>query len=119
MKPKQARRPPAPVAPPAFPLRTERLVLRPLAAEDAEAIHRLVNDWEVVRMLTRLPFPYPRALADEWIASTAKQMADDSAYHLAITGEENGREMLIGCVGVRVDETPGAADLGYCICKRF
>jgi 8-oxo-dGTP diphosphatase len=119
MKPRQVRRPPAPVAPPAFPLRTDRLVLRPLAAEDAEAIHRLVNDWEVVRMLTRLPFPYPRALADEWIASTAKQMADGSAYHLAITGEENGREMLIGCVGVRLDETPRAADLGYWVGKRF
>jgi 8-oxo-dGTP diphosphatase len=119
MKPKQVRRPSAPVAPPAFPLRTERLVLRPLVAEDADAIHRLVNDWEVVRMLTRLPFPYPRPLADEWIASTAKQMAEGTAYHLAITGDENGREMLIGCVGVRLDETPGAADLGYWVGKRF
>jgi len=119
MKPKQVRRTPAPVAPPAFPLRTARLVLRPLAVDDAEAIHRLVNDWEVVRMLTRLPFPYPRALADEWIASTAKQMAEGSAYHLAITGDENGQEMLIGCVGVRLDETPGAADLGYWVGKRF
>ena len=64
MKPKQVRRPPIPVAAPAFPLRTERLVLRPLVGEDADAIHRLVNDWEVVRMLTRLPFPYPRPFAD-------------------------------------------------------
>ena len=119
MRPKQVRRPPPSVAPLAFPLRTERLVLRPLVEEDADAIHRLVNDWEVVRMLTRLPFPYPRPLADEWIASTAKQMAEGTAYHLAITGDENGREMLIGCVGVRLDDTPGAADLGYWVGKRF
>ena len=38
-------------------LTTERLILRPPVAEDAAAIHRLVNDWEVVRMLSRLPFP--------------------------------------------------------------
>src|ERR1700760_1350194 len=38
-----------PLAPPdAFaPLATERLILRPLVPEDAEALHRLVNDWEV------------------------------------------------------------------------
>jgi 8-oxo-dGTP diphosphatase len=104
---------------PSFPLRTERLVLRPLEPTDAGAIHRLVNDWEVVRMLTRLPFPYPRPLADDWIASTAKQMADGSAYHLAITGDEGGREMLIGCIGLRLDEAPGAADLGYWVGRRY
>ena len=72
MKPKKPRRAPLP-AKPDFPLKTERLALRPLAPEDADAIHRLVNDWEVVRMLSRLPFPYPRALTDEWIASTAAE----------------------------------------------
>jgi 8-oxo-dGTP diphosphatase len=106
-------------AAPEFPLRTERLVLRPLVPSDADAIHRLVNDWEVVRMLSRLPFPYPRPLADDWIASTAKQIAEGTAYHLAITGTEDGREMLIGCVGVRLDEAPGAAELGYWVGRRF
>ena len=64
-------------APPAAagfaPLVTERLTLRPLRAADAEALHRLVNDWEVVRMLSHLPFPYPRRLADDLIASTARR----------------------------------------------
>lgn len=104
---------------PQFPLRSERLALRPLKPEDAPALHRLVNDWEVVRMLSQLPFPYPRALTDEWIASTAAQMAAGSAYHLAITGEENGEEMLIGCVGLRLDGAPHVADLGYWVGRRF
>ncbi len=54
------------------PLATERLLLRPLRAEDAPAVHRLVNDWEVVRMLSQLPFPYPRELADKWIEFDAR-----------------------------------------------
>ena len=54
--------------PPFQPLATERLLLRPLQPEDALEVHRLVNDWAVVRMLSRLPFPYPRKLTDEWIA---------------------------------------------------
>ena len=109
---------------PDFPLRTERLALRPLHPADADALHRLVNDWEVVRMLSQLPFPYPRPLTDDWIASTATQMADGSAYHLAITGDEAGQEMLIGCIGLRLDDEPHLpgqriGDLGYWVGRRF
>src|SRR5674476_86870 len=60
--------------PPDFaPIATERLTLRPLVPEDAPALHRLINDWEVTRNLAVVPFPYPRDLADEWIASTRQQ----------------------------------------------
>ena len=104
---------------PQFPLRTERLALRPPRAGDADAIHRLVNDWEVVRMLSRLPFPYPRALTDEWIAATATQMAEETAYHFAITGSENDAEMIIGCVGLRLAASPRTAILGYWVGRRF
>ena len=69
------------------PLSTERLTLRPLQATDAEALHRLVNDWEVTRTLAELPYPYPRELADDWIASTLRQIADglglSSGHHRA------------------------------------
>ena len=100
-------------------LTTERLILRPPVAEDAAAIHRLVNDWEVVRMLSRLPFPYPRKLTDEWIASTAVQRDRGQAHHLAITGKEDGREMVIGCVGLRLDLKPRTGNLGYWVGRRF
>ena len=101
------------------PLRTERLLLRPLHAGDATEVHRLVNDWAVVRMLSRLPFPYPRRLTDDWIASTARQMEAGTAYHLAITGEDAGREMVVGCVGLRLDAKRGAGHLGFWIGRRF
>jgi len=102
-----------------FPLRTERLSLRPPRPEDAPALHRLVNDWEVVRNLSRLPYPYPRALTDEWIASTAAQIEEGTAYHLAIIGEENGAEMFIGCIGLRLGEIPREANIGYWVGRRF
>ncbi|MCI0754429.1 bifunctional GNAT family N-acetyltransferase/(deoxy)nucleoside triphosphate pyrophosphohydrolase [Teichococcus vastitatis] len=101
------------------PLRTERLTLRPLRPEDAAELHRLINDWEVVRNLSRLPFPYPRELADEWIASTHKQMAEGSAWHLAIVGQDGDTEVLVGCVGLtRVPDTR-RAELGYWVGRRF
>ncbi len=110
---------PLTLSPAAEHLSTERLVLRPPVAADAEQLHRLVNDWGVVRMLSRLPFPYPRKLTDEWIASTAKQREAGTAYHLVITGEENGTELVIGCVGLRLDLKPNTGNLGYWVGRRY
>jgi 8-oxo-dGTP diphosphatase len=101
------------------PLTTERLTLRPPVPEDAEQLHRLVNDWGVVRMLSRLPFPYPRTLTDEWIASTADQREAGTGYHLVITGQEDGQELVIGCVGLRLDLKPGTGNLGYWVGRRY
>lgn len=101
------------------PLTTERLRLRPLLADDAAALHRLVNDWEVAKTLARVPFPYPRDLADEWIASTRAQIAAGTAWHLAVTREEDGTEALLGCVGLTLDaKNPREAELGYWIGRR-
>ena len=93
--------------------------MRPPRPGDAEALHRLVNDWWVVRMLQRLPFPYPRELMDEWIAAVARQRTDGTAHHFVIAGEEGGEEMVIGCVGLRLDLAPRTGNLGYWVGRRF
>ncbi len=78
-----------------------------------------MNDWAVVRMLSRLPFPYPRTLTDEWIASTAEQRRGRRAYHLVIAGQEDGKELVIGCVGLRLDKTPHVGNLGYWVGRHY
>ena len=110
-----------PLAPPdAFaPLATERLILRPLIPEDADALHRLVNDWEVTRNLAVVPFPYPRELADEWIQSTRRSLAERSGYQLAITGREGEHEIMVGVVGLRIDADKRCGRLGYWVGRRF
>jgi 8-oxo-dGTP diphosphatase len=117
------RRTPAPLldelAPPDTfaPLATERLILRPLVPEDAAAMHSLVNDFDVARNLATVPFPYPRELANEWIASTRRSLAEGRAYELAITGHEGENEILVGVVGLRIAERTGR--LGYWVGRRF
>jgi 8-oxo-dGTP diphosphatase len=101
------------------PLKTERLTLRPLRPKDAEALHRLVNDWEVVRTLAEIPYPYPRSLADEWIESTAAQLSEGAAYHLAITGKEGRKETLVGVVGLRLDAARRTGRLGYWVGRAY
>ena len=97
-------------------LTTDRLLLRPPEPGDADAIHRLVNDWGIVRMLARLPFPYPRAVASDWIASVARQHESGEAFHWVILRRDEGEEQLIGCVGVRLEQ--GSGDLGYWLGRR-
>ncbi len=92
-------------------------MLRPFVAGDAEGLHRLINDWAVTRTLAVVPFPYPRALADEWVAQTRTEMDAGSAYHVAITGREGAEEILVGGVGLRLKAR--RASLGYWVGRRF
>ena len=119
MVPAQTNAPPVSASDAGGALATERLVLRPPLPADAEQLHRLVNDWAVVRMLSNLPFPYPRTLTDEWIASTAAQRDSGTGYHFVITGHEDGQDLVIGCVGLRLDLVPGTANLGYWVGRRY
>jgi 8-oxo-dGTP diphosphatase len=82
-------------------------------------MHRLVNDWEVTRTLAVVPFPYPRSLADEWIASTAKELVAGNAYNLAITGREGKLETLVGVVSLRTEPKSRTGVLGYWVGRRF
>lgn len=97
-------------------LETGRFRLRPLRPGDAAELHRLVNDWEVAKTLARVPFPYPRDLADDWIASTVAQIAAGSAYHLAIARPED--DVMLGCVGLTLDAAGRSAELGYWVGRR-
>jgi 8-oxo-dGTP diphosphatase len=101
--------------------------LRPLTPDDAPTLHHLVNDWEVVRMLSRPPFPYPRELADEWITATQALCRKGEGFYFAILGPD-GR--LAGCIGLRImplpqtgrplhDSVPRAGQLGYWIGRAY
>lgn len=94
-------------------LKAGDLTLRPLIAEDAPVIHRLINDWSVVRMLSSLPFPYPKELAEEWIASTRRQSQEGTAFHFAITQNDE----MKGAIGVILSEDRRSATLGYWLAR--
>jgi 8-oxo-dGTP diphosphatase len=100
-------------------LTTERLLLRPFQPADAEHLHRLLNDWEVCRMLQTVHFPYPLEDAQEWLADAVKKRREGRAFHLAITGREDGSELLIGAVGLKLVQGKRRATLGYWIGRRY
>ncbi|MFP4104524.1 MAG: GNAT family N-acetyltransferase [Phycisphaerae bacterium] len=93
-------------------LETERLILRPFTLDDASDVQAMAGDRKVADMTFNIPHPYLLEVAEQWIAThEAGYRAGDATF--AITLRETGR--LIGAVGLRKDEEPDVAELGYWI----
>lgn len=100
-------------------LQTERLILRPLRLDDAPAIQSECGNWNVARMLSPVPYPYPDGLAEEWIASDVKGRASGGAVRFALVYEA----ALIGVMGLERQGPlcPGTGhfELGYWLGERW
>jgi 8-oxo-dGTP diphosphatase len=91
------------------PIDTAHLRLRRLQPEDADEVTRLLDDWEVVRNTSNIPFPYERKLAGEFITKVTSESAGGRALVFAV--EERSTARLLGCVGATIHQ--GAAEIGY------
>ena len=105
-------------------LTSERLRLRPLHPADAPAIAEQVNDWDVVRYTTSIPFPYDRGMADDFIASQIKRWQAWSGKSLpeeevAFAIERLSDHRLVGCIGLQPAESGGGLEFGYWLGKRY
>jgi RimJ/RimL family protein N-acetyltransferase len=94
-------------------LETERLLLRPLESRDARLVRKLAGAREVADTTLLIPHPYPAGVAEDFIAWTRQAAAAGTEYVFAVTLASSGA--LVGCVGLRVDETHARAELGYWI----
>lgn len=89
---------------------TARLRLRPLRESDAEVLVRELNDFAIARNTARVPHPYHRSDALEFLA-----FAQTPPPRSRISGVEEkaapGR--LIGVISYEWSESKGDAELGY------
>lgn len=83
---------------------TRRLVLRPHQMGDADAIARSLDDWQVTRMLSRVPAPYSRSDAIDWLS----MVRGNGDWHFAMT---EGDGVHIGCVSIELRH--GRWHIGY------
>jgi ribosomal-protein-alanine N-acetyltransferase len=98
-----------PSSPPAArSIATERLLLRPSDASDANRAFEIQSDWNVARMLRTMAFPPSRADIQAWFADQPRQWAAGEAYRFAIAldGEMIGMAYLDAISGRE-------ANLGY------
>ena len=91
-------------------LSTKRLLLRPPAEEDIDAIVAVASDWRIAEM-TLVPHPYLASHALEWIERARKNWAENHLGGFAVFTRHDGA--FIGAAGLRATETPGHASAGY------
>lgn len=92
-------------------LPTERLVLRPFAPADAQALVALANDYEVARHTLHIPHPYGELEAQRWLEATQQHYALGTAYPFAVTQRSTGE--LLGGAGLTLEPQYGRAEAGY------
>ncbi|MHC5307623.1 GNAT family N-acetyltransferase [Bartonella sp. LJL80] len=90
---------------------TERLVLRQPHVEDMDAIADLANNRRVSAMLQKMPYPYTRKHAAEFILRAVAGELGHCVY--AITFAENGS--FIGSCSIKDREEGDGLELGYWI----
>lgn len=81
---------------------TERLILRPPSLEDASAIQRAVNDAEVTRWLSQVPFPYSLEDAKDFIA----RQTSGQTFLICLNDDP------IGCIGT-------VGEFGYWLARAY
>jgi RimJ/RimL family protein N-acetyltransferase len=65
-------------------IETPRLQLRPFQTSDALRVADLVGDWDVARMLARVPHPYAVEDAQKWFDTMPAARACGRGYTYAI-----------------------------------
>lgn len=95
------------------PVVTERLILRPLRADDEKAVVRLLGDREVTDTTLRLPHPYRPEDFRRFLGIATEMNERRTGVQLGITLRTEGR--IVGAIGLRPAEDTPAMELGYWI----
>lgn len=96
-----------------LPIVTQRLKLRPLEPEDAQAIANLVGNWSVARWLSQVPFPYALADAEAFIVHARTGAPVDVGTVAAIARDDQ----LLGLVSI--EPRHQGMELGYWLGEPF
>jgi RimJ/RimL family protein N-acetyltransferase len=85
---------------PDLPIRTKRLVLRPLLESDAGDIAGCIGSKDIVMYTLMIPFPYTLDDATRFIKDSRKAFEEGSALNLAIVPDDIGKASgVVGLMG--------------------
>ena len=102
------------------PIQTQRLLLRPFAQSDAATVEMLLADKEIASNCRNIQHPYPEGGGAEWIATHGPARETGDGYAFAIVrSDDDGKNPLIGAIGLEVNKENHNAELGYWIGREF
>ncbi|MGH6924387.1 MAG: GNAT family N-acetyltransferase [Propylenella sp.] len=71
-------------------LKTRRLVLAPLRASYARALHALIDDWEVVKWLSEVPWPVTPESVQDFAERQERAGSGNDAFAILLAGAPIG-----------------------------
>jgi [ribosomal protein S5]-alanine N-acetyltransferase len=99
-------------------LQTERLLLRPLTAEDAPTLARRAGRREIADTTISIPHPYSELQAKEWITGHAELFAKGQGVVFGMELKRDGT--LAGTIGLReIDTEHAQAELGFWVAVEY
>ena len=96
-------------------LETERLMLRAPKLGDAKIVATLANDRRIAENTARIPHPYRRADADDFIVSANR--GSDTAFVVALRDGQRNAQVIGACGFTQLDRHP--PEIGYWLGARF
>jgi len=78
---------------------------------DVETVFNLVSDLAVAKWTARIPHPYERKMAEEWLSDADRLRDEGKSLAFAVTLRD--QETLIGSVSFEIEDDPGRAEIGY------
>lgn len=107
------------------PIETNRLLLHPFRLSDAPTIQKLAGARDVAKTVISIPHPYEDGVAEQFVEFTHEALNRGRGLHLAITLKDassnadgpvaEDRGVLLGAIGLEVNQLSRWAELGYWI----
>jgi len=91
-------------------IQTNRLIIKPPELGDVEAIVALVNNWEVVKWLADVPYPYKESHGINYVEKSKHALETGSQYNCLIFLQD----YLVGGTGLALQDND-IYELGYWI----
>jgi RimJ/RimL family protein N-acetyltransferase len=98
-------------------IKTERLFLTELKAEDIPNIVKYASNKNISNFTQNIPFPYGEKDAIFWINIANQGFENGNQYTFAIRPKDNGN--FIGGIGIKIEQNNNRAEIGYWIGESF
>ena len=95
-------------------IKTERLIIKSPELEDVDAMVALVNNWEITKWLSNVPYPYLQSDGIGFVKRSKQKHEIGSNFNYLVFLQDT----LVGGVGLSLQEN-GIYNLGYWVGKQY
>ena len=95
-------------------IRTERLLIKTPQIDDKFKLTQLINDKDVIKWLSEIPFPYTLSHAEEFIERSRERVLKQESYNFMIFQDKK----MIGGIGL-TEFNNQSCQVGYWLGKQY